>query len=164
MHVHVIHLPPSLPPSFHTFQSHECSVRSMEWSHNAMWMATTDDRGVVKYWQSNMNNVHTFQAHNDPIRGCRWGTKEPGPVMLSSGVIMCDTDQVKCTLHYVRACVCDMELCVFGMRGHVCVFHGCFNVRVQVRNNCFVMERDHRRGFSISLRDLYTATHSFCIT
>lgn len=44
----------------------------MQWSHNALWMASTDDRGVVKYWQSNMNNVHSFQAHNETIRGCRW--------------------------------------------------------------------------------------------
>ena len=48
-----------------------------------MWMATTDDRGVVKYWQSNMNNVHSFQAHNETIRGCRWETQESVPGMLS---------------------------------------------------------------------------------
>ena len=91
-----------------------------------MWMATTDDRGVVKYWQSNMNNVHTFQAHNESIRGCRWETKEPGPVMLSSGVISCDTVQVKYTL-CVR--VCAVLLCVFRICSHVFVFCGCFNIR-----------------------------------
>ena len=53
-----------------------------------MWMATTDDRGVVKYWQSNMNNVHSFQAHNETIRGCRWELMPPatGPGTLSSSV------------------------------------------------------------------------------
>ena len=35
-------------------------------------MVTTDDRGFVKYWQSNFNNVHTFQAHSEPIRCSRW--------------------------------------------------------------------------------------------
>ena len=44
----------------------------MEWSHNGTWMVTSDDRGFVKYWQSNMNNVHTFQAHSEPVRSCRW--------------------------------------------------------------------------------------------
>ena len=44
----------------------------MEWSHNGTWMVTTDDRGFVKYWQSNMNNVHTFQAHSEPVRSSRW--------------------------------------------------------------------------------------------
>ena len=53
-------------------QGHDCPVRSMEWSHNGTWMVTTDDRGFVKYWQSNMNNVHTFQAHSDPVRSSRW--------------------------------------------------------------------------------------------
>ena len=57
----------SIPP-----QGHDCPVRSMEWSHNGTWMVTTDDRGFVKYWQSNMNNVHTFQAHSDPVRSSRW--------------------------------------------------------------------------------------------
>lgn len=37
-----------------------------------MWMVTTDDRGLVKYWQSNFNNVHTFQAHADPVKCSRW--------------------------------------------------------------------------------------------
>lgn len=36
-------------------------------------MVTTDDKGYVKYWQSNMNNVHTFQAHSEPVRCSRWG-------------------------------------------------------------------------------------------
>lgn len=34
-------------------------------------MVTTDDRGFVKYWQSNFNNVHTFQAHSDPVKCSR---------------------------------------------------------------------------------------------
>ena len=44
----------------------------MTWGNRGEWMATTDDHGFVKYWQSNMNNVHTFQAHNDPVRSSRW--------------------------------------------------------------------------------------------
>ena len=36
-------------------------------------MTSTDDKGFVKYWQANLNNVHTFQAHNDPVRSSRWG-------------------------------------------------------------------------------------------
>ena len=44
----------------------------MVWSHNGVWMVTTDDRGFVKYWQSNFNNVHTFQAHAEPVKCSRW--------------------------------------------------------------------------------------------
>ncbi|XP_002159537.1 pre-mRNA 3' end processing protein WDR33 [Hydra vulgaris] len=50
-------------------QAHESSVRAMEWSHNDMWLLSGDHNGVIKYWQSNMNNVKMLQAHTDPIRG-----------------------------------------------------------------------------------------------
>lgn len=57
--------------TLHT-QGHDCPVRSMTWGHDGLWMVTTDDRGFVKYWQANLNNVHTFQAHTDPVRCSRW--------------------------------------------------------------------------------------------
>ncbi|KAF2347382.1 WD40 repeat, partial [Trinorchestia longiramus] len=50
-------------------KAHESSVRSMLWSHNDQWMVTADTAGIVKYWQTNMNNVKHFQAHKDPVRG-----------------------------------------------------------------------------------------------
>ena len=81
-----------------------------------MWMATTDDRGVVKYWQSNMNNVHTFQAHNDPIRGCRWELQETA---LSSVIFACDT-QVKCTLLRMSECVLCCCVCLVYVLKSVC--------------------------------------------
>lgn len=37
-----------------------------------MWLLSGDHNGVVKYWQSNMNNVKMIQAHTDPIRGLRY--------------------------------------------------------------------------------------------
>lgn len=40
----------------------------MEWSHNDNWMVTAEHNGIVKYWQSNMNNLKEFQAHESPIR------------------------------------------------------------------------------------------------
>ena len=45
-------------------------------------MTSTDDRGYVKYWQANLNNVHTFQAHNDPVRASRWDDSIPSSVLL----------------------------------------------------------------------------------
>ena len=59
-------------------QAHDASIRSMKWSHAHEWLISSDDRGLVKYWQSNMNNVHTFQAHSDPVRCLRWedGTRQ----------------------------------------------------------------------------------------
>ena len=44
----------------------------MIWSRNEQWMLTGDDKGYVKYWQANMNNVKMFQGHLDAIRGLRY--------------------------------------------------------------------------------------------
>lgn len=58
--------------SFHfetILQAHNCAVRCMKWSHNELWMLSGDDKGMIKYWQANMNTVHAFQAHNEAIRG-----------------------------------------------------------------------------------------------
>jgi polyadenylation factor subunit 2 len=52
-------------------QAHNCSVRSMIWSRNEQWMITGDDKGYVKYWQTNMNNVKMIQGHVEAIRGLR---------------------------------------------------------------------------------------------
>lgn len=40
----------------------------MKWSHNDMWMISGDDAGVIKYWQSNMNNLKILQAHKETVR------------------------------------------------------------------------------------------------
>lgn len=44
----------------------------MIWSRNEQWMLTGDDKGYVKYWQANMNNVKMFQGHSEAIRGLRY--------------------------------------------------------------------------------------------
>ncbi len=50
-------------------QAHTSSVRSMIWSHNEQWMLSGDDKGYIKYWQTNMNNVQMYQGHLEAIRG-----------------------------------------------------------------------------------------------
>jgi WD40 repeat protein len=52
-------------------QAHNSSVRTMIWSRNEQWMITGDDKGYVKYWQANMNNVKMIQGHLEAIRGLR---------------------------------------------------------------------------------------------
>lgn len=44
----------------------------MIWSRNEQWMLTGDDKGYIKYWQANMNNVKMFQGHLEAIRGLRY--------------------------------------------------------------------------------------------
>ncbi len=49
-------------------QAHDKAVRTMTWSHNDSFMVTADDLGIIKFWQSNMNNLKAFQGHDDVIR------------------------------------------------------------------------------------------------
>lgn len=44
----------------------------MIWSRSEQWMLTGDDKGYIKYWQANMNNVKMFQGHIEAIRGLRY--------------------------------------------------------------------------------------------
>lgn len=50
-------------------QAHDSAVRAMTWSNNSTWMLTCDHLGIIKYWQSNMNNLKAFQGHKEPVRG-----------------------------------------------------------------------------------------------
>ena len=51
-------------------QAHEMPIRSVDWSHNELWLLSVDDGGSIKYWQPNMNNVKLMpKAHKEPIRG-----------------------------------------------------------------------------------------------
>lgn len=66
-------------------------------------MVTTDDRGFVKYWQSNFNNVHTFQAHAEPVKCSRWDSTSAGHVTrhtASTGVV----SEHRCTCTESRFC------------------------------------------------------------
>lgn len=49
-------------------QAHDKAVRAMVWSNNDIFMISADMGGVIKYWQSNMNNLKAFQGHNECIR------------------------------------------------------------------------------------------------
>ncbi|KXJ10514.1 pre-mRNA 3' end processing protein WDR33 [Exaiptasia diaphana] len=60
------------PDESYATEAHDLPVRSMVWSHNDSWLLSGDHGGVVKYWQSNMNNVQMYEAHKEPIRGLRY--------------------------------------------------------------------------------------------
>ena len=92
----------------------------MTWSHNGVWMTTTDDRGFVKYWQANLNNVHTFQAHNDPVRSSRWDGL-PSPCQCYCVVLCIHHDllithqRMKC-LHHVHVLGCSNDAVIVAVR------------------------------------------------
>ncbi|KAJ2339412.1 WD repeat-containing protein 33 [Coemansia sp. RSA 2673] len=41
----------------------------MQWSHNAQWMISGDQGGIIKYWQPNFNNVKVINGHKSAIYG-----------------------------------------------------------------------------------------------
>ncbi|SCV68989.1 BQ2448_2009 [Microbotryum intermedium] len=57
-------------------QAHDSSVRAMEWSHSGQWLVSTDNNGVIKYFQANMNNLQVFQGHNESIRDISWAPND----------------------------------------------------------------------------------------
>ncbi|KAG8531466.1 uncharacterized protein KY384_003095 [Bacidia gigantensis] len=49
-------------------QAHDSAIRAAVYSHNEDWLISADQDGVVKYWQTNFNNVKVMQAHLEAIR------------------------------------------------------------------------------------------------
>ncbi|KAJ5071748.1 wd40 repeat protein [Anaeramoeba ignava] len=51
-------------------QAHNSSIRALKWTYDGNWMITSDNEGIIKYWQPNMNNVKEFQTPTQKaIRG-----------------------------------------------------------------------------------------------
>jgi polyadenylation factor subunit 2 len=50
-------------------QAHEAAIRAVEYTHTDDWLLSADQTGVVKYWQTNFNNVKEMQAHTEAVRG-----------------------------------------------------------------------------------------------
>jgi polyadenylation factor subunit 2 len=50
-------------------QAHESAIRSVAYTHTDDWLLSADQNGIVKYWQTNFNNVKEIQAHTEAIRG-----------------------------------------------------------------------------------------------
>jgi polyadenylation factor subunit 2 len=50
-------------------QAHEAAIRAVEYTSTDDWLLSADQTGVVKYWQTNFNNVKEIQAHTEAIRG-----------------------------------------------------------------------------------------------
>jgi polyadenylation factor subunit 2 len=49
-------------------QSHDFPIRSLTWANNDLFLVSGDDGGIIKYWQTSMNNLRAFKAHKDSIR------------------------------------------------------------------------------------------------
>ena len=116
-----------------------------------MWMVTTDDKGLVKYWQSNMNNVHTFQAHNESIRGCRWEQTLDSDcycAMLTGSTLFLTSCRVSLCF-FVCLCLefcCDVHKSLFSCMIHVLYMYFREREREHIMC-CFNTEKKRRNGF-----------------
>lgn len=50
-------------------QAHESAIRCVAYTHTDDWLLSADQNGIIKYWQTNFNNVKEIQAHPEAIRG-----------------------------------------------------------------------------------------------
>ncbi|KIO28139.1 hypothetical protein M407DRAFT_22615 [Tulasnella calospora MUT 4182] len=50
-------------------QAHDSTIRAIRFNHSGTFLASSDDSGVVKYFQPNMNNVAAWPAHRESVRG-----------------------------------------------------------------------------------------------
>ncbi|XP_019857308.1 PREDICTED: flowering time control protein FY-like [Amphimedon queenslandica] len=82
-------------------QAHDCSVRTIDWSHDGKWMVTADDRGFIKYWQINFNNVHTYQAHSEPIRSTSFSPTDAKLATCSDDGTIRVFDFLSCTEEHI---------------------------------------------------------------
>lgn len=78
-------------------QAHAKSIRCMKWSGNGAWMLSADDEGIIKYWQTTMNNVREFQGHSDPVRGVDFAPNDGKFVSCADDKLIKIWDFVTCT-------------------------------------------------------------------
>ncbi|KAG8898007.1 pre-mRNA cleavage and polyadenylation factor (CPF) complex subunit [Tulasnella sp. 403] len=50
-------------------QAHESKIWALKFNHSGSFLISSDDTGVVKYFQPNMNNVAALAAHREAVRG-----------------------------------------------------------------------------------------------
>lgn len=50
-------------------QAHDSAIRTLAYSNQQDFLLSGDQDGVLKYWQTNLNNIKALQAHSDCVRG-----------------------------------------------------------------------------------------------
>jgi polyadenylation factor subunit 2 len=49
-------------------QAHDSAIRAMKFSHSGSFLISSDQTGIIKYFQPNMNNVAAWQGHREAVR------------------------------------------------------------------------------------------------
>lgn len=62
----------------------QAGVTSLAWSHSHDWLISGGQRGDIKYWRPNFNNVETIDdAHHDAVRDLSWSPSDSKYVSAS---------------------------------------------------------------------------------
>lgn len=62
----------------------QAGVTSLSWSHSHDWLISGGQRGDIKYWRPNFNNVETIDdAHHDAVRDLSWSPSDSKYVSAS---------------------------------------------------------------------------------
>lgn len=55
----------------------QAGVTSLAWAHSQDWLVSGGQRGDIKYWRPNFNNVETIDdAHHDAVRDLSWAPSD----------------------------------------------------------------------------------------
>lgn len=55
----------------------QAGVTSLAWAHSQDWLVSGGQRGDIKYWRPNFNNVETIDdAHHDAVRDLAWAPSD----------------------------------------------------------------------------------------
>jgi polyadenylation factor subunit 2 len=59
------------------YDQYQAGVTSAAWSHSHDWLISGGQKGDVKYWRPNFNNVETVDdAHHDAVRDLAWSPSD----------------------------------------------------------------------------------------
>ena len=58
-------------------QAHEHALHATVWSHSGRFLLSADAAGIVKYWETTLNNVKEVEAHPGPLSPVWFSTGHP---------------------------------------------------------------------------------------
>lgn len=82
-------------------EAHNSKILTMKWSHNSKFMISGDEKGIVKYWQSNMNSVKVLNAQRDAIRMLSFSPTDELFVSASDDGNVCVWDFERCGYKFI---------------------------------------------------------------
>jgi polyadenylation factor subunit 2 len=98
------------------YDQYQAGVTSAAWSHNHDWLISGGQKGDVKYWRPNFNNVETVDdAHHDAVRDLAW--------CPSDTKFLSASDDTTLKIFDFTARMCEITLTGHGWDAKSCDWH-----------------------------------------